>query len=239
LIKAITFDLWNTLLVEKTYTEKRIRLLAEALDAEGQRVNWEALRFAYSAAQRRHDDLWSREYCHYPLAERLDDVLKGAAVTLSRTSKAHVMERYGELIHEDPPDLTEGAADTLSRLFTRFKLGIISDTGITSGNQIRRLLQGFGILHYFTATVFSDEILLCKPRQEVYESALSGLKVASREALHVGDLLRTDVAGAKAAGMKGVWLKIREPDAVGVSPDYTISRLRELLEIPEIKERLS
>jgi FMN phosphatase YigB (HAD superfamily) len=51
-------------------------------------------------------------------------------------------------------------------------------------------------------------------------------------------LLRTDVAGAKAAGMKGVWLKIREPDAEGVTPDYTIKKLCELLEIPEIRERL-
>ncbi|MCX6647928.1 MAG: HAD family hydrolase [Candidatus Bathyarchaeota archaeon] len=209
MIKAITFDLWNTLLVEKSYTEKRIAILAEALGAEGQRVNWEALRFAYSASQRKHDELWSKEYCHYPLAERLDDVLNGAGVTLNHASKTHVTERFGGLIREDPPALTEGAADTVSRLSPRFKLGIISDTGITTGNQIRRLFEGLGILHQFTATVFSDETTLCKPRREAFDAALNGLKVAPGEALHVGDLLRTDVAGAKAAGMKGVWLNVR------------------------------
>ena len=154
MIRAITFDLWNTLLVEKSYPEQRISILAEALGAEEQRVNWEALRFAYSAAQRRHDELWSKEHRHYPLAERLDDVLKGAGVTLSHASKAHVTERYGELIREDPPVLTKGATDTVSRLSPRFKLGIISDTGITTGNQIRRLFEDFGILHHFTTTVF-------------------------------------------------------------------------------------
>jgi putative hydrolase of the HAD superfamily len=238
LIKAITFDLWNTLIVEKKYTEKRIVILADALGKEGQRVNLEALRFAWAAAQRRHDELWSVEYCQYPLIERLDDVLNGASVTLSRASKTRVTERYGELIREDPPALTEGAADTVSRLFPHFRLGIISDTGITSGNQIRRFFEDLGILRHFTTTVFSDETMLCKPRLEAFDAALKGLKVAPGEALHVGDLLRTDVAGAEAAGMKGVWLKIREPDAVGVTPDYTITRLRELLEIPEIKERL-
>lgn len=32
--------------------------------------------------------------------------------------------------------------------------------------------------------------------------------------------------------------RTREPDAVGVTPDYTITRLGELLGIPEIRERL-
>ena len=235
MIKAITFDLWNTLLLDKSYTEKRIAIIAEVLGSEGQRVNWEALRFAYSAAQRRHDELWSREHCHYPLAERLDSVLKGAGVTLNHASKARVTERYGELIREDPPILTEDAADTVSRLSPYFKLGIISDTGVTPGNQIRRLFEDFDILRYFTTTIFSDEIMICKPRREAFETALKELKVAPGEALHVGDLLRTDVAGAKTAGMMSVWLKVKEPDAEGGAPDYTITRLGELLDIPEIR----
>ncbi len=134
--------------------------------------------------------------------------------------------------------LNEGAAETVATLAPHFKLGIISDTGVTSGNQIRRLLDGFGMLRHFTATIFSDETRLCKPHREAFETALRGLKVTPSEALHVGDLLRTDVAGAKAAGWKGVWLKVREPDAENVAPDYTITRLAELLEIPEINERL-
>ena len=237
MIKAITFDLWNTLLVEKSFTEGRISILAEALREEGQRVDWEALRFAYAAAQRRHDDLW-RGHCHYPLVDRLEYTLKGAGGGLSLASMERLMERYGEIIHEDPPLLTAGAADVVALLAPRFKLGIISDTGVTSGNQIRRLLDTFGILRHFTATVFSDETMVCKPRREMFEAALQGLHVEPGEALHVGDLLRTDVAGAKAAGIKGVWLKVREPDAPNVTPDYTIMSLSGLLEIPEIAERL-
>ncbi len=237
-IRAITFDLWNTLLVEKSFTRKRIEILAEAFAREGNPVGPAVLESAYRAAQRRHEDLWTREYCHYPLAERLDFILEGAGAKLSPASKAYVTERFGELILEDPPVLNEGAAETVSTLAPRFKLGIISDTGVTSGNQIRRLLDGFGILRHFTATVFSDETLLCKPHREVFETALRGLKVKPGEALHVGDLLRTDVAGAKAAGWRGVWLKVSEPDAEGLKPDYTITKLTELLEIPEIKEKL-
>jgi FMN phosphatase YigB (HAD superfamily) len=50
--------------------------------------------------------------------------------------------------------------------------------------------------------------------------------------VHVGDLLRTDVAGAKAAGMKAVWLKVRDGEKVeGVVPDYVITSLSQLLKI--------
>lgn len=238
LIKAITFDLWNTLLVEKSYTERRISVLAEELGGEGQGVDWEALRFANAEAQKRHDDLWSNKHCHYPLAERLEYTLKNAGVTLSPTSIERVMEKYVEIILEDPPQLTAGSADVISQLAPRFKLGIISDTGVTKGKQIRRVLDDYGILHHFKATVFSDETTVCKPRREAFEFALKRLKVIPGESLHVGDLLRTDVAGAKAAGMKGVWLKVKEPDVPNVAPDFVIKSLRELIEIPEIVERL-
>ncbi len=67
---------------------------------------------------------------------------------------------------------------------------------------------------------------------------MKGLGVNAGEAMHIGDLLRTDIAGAKAAGMKAVWVRVREPDAEGVTPDYTIKRLSEVLTIPEIAERL-
>jgi len=45
------------------------------------------------------------------------------------------------------------------------------------------------------------------------------------------------VSGAQAVGWKGVWLRVREPDAEGVKPDYIITHIAELLEIPEIRER--
>jgi len=35
LIRAVTFDLWNTLIENKHYTEVRVRILAEALKKNG------------------------------------------------------------------------------------------------------------------------------------------------------------------------------------------------------------
>ena len=157
---------------------------------------------------------------------------------MSPALKKAVMDKFGDIILDETPPLTNGAAETVARLSTHFKLGIISDTGVTSGEKIKKLLDKDGILRYFTTTIFSDETGICKPRREAFDSALKGLGVNAGEAMHVGDLLRTDIAGAKAAGMKSVWVRVREPDAEGVTPDYTIKRLSEVLTIPEIAERL-
>jgi len=238
LLRAITFDLWSTLLVEKSLTERRLSILAEALDSEGYLVYEEDLERAYAAAQEKQKRLWTDEYYHYPLADRLDDILKEVNATLTPALRKFVMDKFGDIILEDPPPLTDGALDTVAKLSTRFKLGIISDTGVTSGAYIRKLLEEEGILRYFSSTVFSDETGVCKPRREVFESALKALGVKPREAMHVGDLLRTDMAGAKAAGMKAVWVRVREPDAENVAPDYTITSLRGLLDIPMIREAL-
>ncbi len=235
LIKGITFDLWNTLLVEKNYTERRLSIIYEALDSEDQTLHMDTLKTAYSTAQKRHDELWSNEHRHYPLTERLDDVLRDAGVSLSSKRKNDVMDKLGGIILNNPPPLTEGTALTVSKLSKKFRLGVISDTGVTSGSKIRELLDREGILGCFIVTVFSDETGVCKPRWEAFDAALRGLGVEPNEAIHVGDLLRTDIAGAKAAGMKGVWLKVKEPDVEGVTPDYTITRINELLKIPEIR----
>ena len=52
----------------------------------------------------------------------------------------------------------------------------------------------------------------------------------------MGDLLRTDIAGAKAVGMKAVWVQTDgKTDSELIGPDYSITRLNQLLAIPELK----
>ncbi len=238
MLRAITFDLWNTLLAEKSYTDARLEILLDALKAEGQPVREEDLARFYAEAQRRHNELWERDHCHYPLMDRLDYIVRGVGATLSPSGKRAVIGRFGALINEDPPELTRGAAEAITALSSRFKLGIISDTGVTSGAEIRKLFERLGLLRSFSATVFSDETGICKPRGEAFASALRQLGVRAGEALHVGERHRTDVAGAKAAGMRAVWLRVREPDAENVAPDYTIASVGELLSVPEIREGL-
>ena len=65
-----------------------------------------------------------------------------------------------------------------------------------------------------------------------FRAALNALGVAPERAVYVGDRLRADVAGAQAAGMKGVLIEVAhrlELDPA-IQPDAWIKELPELLD---------
>jgi len=232
LIKAVTFDLWNTLIIEKNYNELRVEALGKALLGEGISRTLDEVMKAHEAATARYNRVWADDHRHLPKEERLNLSLELLGAKLPNDVKASVAREYAEVFLRDPPELNDGVEETVRNLSAKMKLGIISDTGLTPGSVIRRYLSEKGLLSYFSATVFSDELGYCKPDVRTFRKALGLLRVTPAEAVHVGDLLRTDVAGAKAAGMKAVWLKVREREKVeGVVPDYVITSLPQLLKM--------
>jgi len=236
LIRAVTFDLWNTLITEKDYNEPRVEAIRNALLGEGISKTYDEIMRAHEVATAQYNRVWAENYCHLTNIERLNISLGLLGSQLPNDAKASVVKQFGEVFIRDPPELNEGAEETIQSLSTRVKLGIISDTGLTPGSVIRRFLAERGLLNYFSTTIFSDELGYCKPDVRAFKRALGLLGATPAEAIHVGDLLRTDVAGAKAAGMKAVWLKVRETERVeGDAPDYIITSLSQLLEIEEIR----
>lgn len=73
----------------------------------------------------------------------------------------------------------------------------------------------------------SAEVGASKPAPQVFEEALALAGVGPDDALHVGDSLDADVAGAQAAGIDAVWLN-RSGEAVpaGVQAIATLDQLR-------------
>jgi putative hydrolase of the HAD superfamily len=137
----------------------------------------------------------------------------------------------------DRPTLAPAARQTLADLSTRYKLAVISDTGLTPGRVLRQLLQEDEISHYFTHLTFSDELGRSKPHPDTFLSTLAALGATPGQAVHVGDLLRTDVAGAQAVGMRGVqytgliqddWIAASDVSARTVVPDAIINSHTEL-----------
>jgi FMN phosphatase YigB (HAD superfamily) len=112
--------------------------------------------------------------------------------------------------------LVDGVADTLAALSERgIRLGIICDVGFTPSPVLLRHLERHGLLEYFDHWSFSDEVGWYKPAPEIFRHALAGLGgIAPGRAAHVGDIRRTDVAGALGMGMVAVRYS-------GVSDDQT------------------
>lgn len=232
MIMAVTFDLWNTLFSDRDYSDQRVGYVSDALRALNVERTPHEIREAYiSAADLGRSVSRAVGHRHFTNQERLGHILGHLDVELPEDASSLLIERFENAIWENPPALKEGASETLEALHDRYAIGMISDTGITSGHVIRRVLDELGVLGFFSSTIFSDEVGLCKPNGLVFERALMKLGVKPSEAVHVGDLLRTDVAGAKGAGMTAVWIRGEGVQMGPWRPDYEIEVLSEVIPI--------
>jgi len=177
--------------------------------------------------------IWENEnYRFVPNKERLDYILQRLSAQLPEDLKQNVITYFEEIALSDPPLLIEGTKETLEYLSSKYKIGIISDSGFSPARILRKILLKNGILDFFDATVFSDEIGYNKPHRTIFERILSTLSVKPSETIHVGDLLQTDIAGAKELGMKTAWLnKEGQNPPEACRPDFTIKTIHEIITV--------
>jgi putative hydrolase of the HAD superfamily len=214
-IKAVSLDFWDTI-YQATSTPARVQRRHEALQsmlrALGRELPADEFKALYTASYE-ESERWWREHRGYTTADRIRWLL--GQIAIERPDDCEHVTRAVEAIDESliavPPPLLPGAADGIRRLASRFRLAIVSDTGFPSGAAQNRLLEQDGLLQYFTATVYSGDIGHCKPRPEPFLKALELLDSTPEAAVHVGDIERTDVAGALAIGMRAVRLDALRP----------------------------
>lgn len=180
----------------------------------------------YRASAVEADRWWRDEHRGYTTADRIRWLLAQLAIERPEHCEhiARAVEEVDETLTAVPPPLLDGAAEGIRALASRFKLAIISDTGFASGRAQDRLLAQDGLLDHFAATVYSVDVGHAKPRPEPFRRALEALGISAAETIHVGDIERTDVAGALAVGMRAIRLdQIRSSgssDAETVATSY-------------------
>jgi len=206
---TVTFDCWSTLLYEPEPLrsfEPRVRAVAHAAKSAGRPVDDETARLALDAAWKRHSVLWNsgqgstaHDIAAWALAE-LGLPEPGLAVGLGAA--------LGEASLGSHVVALDGAGEALASLRERgVRTALICDTGFTPGRIIRVLLDRVGLLEHLEVCIFSDEVGVPKPHRRMFEAALEPLAARPADAVHVGDLRRTDVAGARGAGMRAVRLR--------------------------------
>ncbi|MEM7404894.1 MAG: HAD family hydrolase [Pseudomonadota bacterium] len=127
--------------------------------------------------------------------------------------------------------LFPGAAALLPTLKSRYTLGTI-----TNGNAD---ISHIGLSSLFDFSVTAADAGVMKPHGDIFALALSLADTAAARTVHVGDDPVTDVQGAKAAGMRAVWVNPEDVPwnaGLGPPPDATIPDVSVL---PEILARWS
>ncbi|HEX9901189.1 MAG TPA: HAD family hydrolase [Candidatus Methylomirabilis sp.] len=215
MLRAVTFDLWQTLLLDtpeglRQARAERIRGVHDLLARQGFAVERDAVGLAYDAVGPRLENVWatrqdvgSRGQVRLLLeCLGLDGPLSTQGGLLDALEEAYCLPILSAM-----PILNAGARELLETLQTRgLRLALICNTGRTPGKMLRLVLERLGLARSLSVLSFSDEVGLRKPHPEIFHRTLSALGASPAEAAHVGDDVTTDVAGARGVGMRAIHL---------------------------------
>lgn len=238
-IEAVTFDFWNTIarLPPGTMSEVRRRAVAAACEAHDVEVEAELLARALEEVGSRYQGSWEAGE-HFHPDEGVEMLVR--ALGVEGAAKEAVGEAFLTAAREVEIGLAPDVEYALEALRERgVRIGIVCDVGFTGGETLRGLLAQKGLLESFSGWAFSDEVGHYKPSPRMFEAALGALGASPRRAMHVGDLRRTDIAGAAALGMRTVRYRGLHDDQdvdSGPEAEFVLDSHREL---PGLVDRLS
>ncbi len=215
MLKAVTFDLWQTLILDTPegllrVRADRVRGIHDILAREGFVVAVRAVEEAYDTVGDRLEEVWAT---HRDMGSRgqvrllLDCLHLDGAVPPDGRVMNDLDQVYCLPILSALPVPNAGAPDVLRVLASHgLALGLVCNTGRTPGKMLRLVLERLGLAFYFSVFSFSDEVGLRKPHPEIFHRTLKALGVMPAEAAHVGDTLTSDVEGARGVGMRAIHL---------------------------------
>jgi putative hydrolase of the HAD superfamily len=214
-IRAITFDLWDTVFIDDSDEPKRKaqglapkpverRNLVQQFLARHEPISRELIDLAYDTTDAAFHHVWYGQNVTWTVRERLSVLLNGLKRNLPEPELDELIRLHEDMELTVRPDLAPNVADTLSSLQGKYKMGVISDAIFSPGRALRQLLADYDILKYFSSFIFSDEIGCAKPNAAVFETAAQDLGVKPGEIVHIGDRELKDIDGPHAVGARAV-----------------------------------
>ncbi|MFQ5971058.1 MAG: HAD family hydrolase [Alphaproteobacteria bacterium] len=247
-IRAVTFDLWDTIVHDDSDEPKRQKLGLRSKRAERRHLVWQALNaiepidpdtvaLAYDVADAGFNVTWKESHINWTLEQRLRVVLTGLGRRLPDDTLAGLVADTARMEVEVPPDPVDGIGEALAALSDRYELAVVSDAIVTPGTALRAILEKHGLKRYFKAFAFSDEVGRSKPHRSMFETAADELGVHVSELVHIGDRDHNDVKGPQALGAKAVlFTASRADDRDATTADAICEHHRDL---PAIIDRLA
>ncbi len=240
-VRAVIFDLFDTLvdlrmdrLAPVTIGGRRAPGTTHALHEtlrEPYPMELERFTEALLAVDQRWREGGMREGIEFATTDRFSQVLDALDIaddalveTMTRVHMAALREQAVVVPHHEA---------VLGRMAERVALGLCSNFSHTP--TALGVLEEARLLRFFDQPVVSVDLGIRKPRREIFDETLERLGVDASEAIHVGDNLGADVAGAAPLGIRTVWITRRVPDPkaaraqyTGPAPTWTVADLSEI-----------
>jgi len=201
-LRAIVFDLDDTLYPERTYVESGFRAVAD----------WAGRTLGLAA-----------ELVHGELMGSFEDGIRGD--TFDRLLARHGVVGNGwvrqmvDVYRGHAPEIAPfpGVMELLPRLRARFLLGLVTDG---QSDVQRRKLRALGLNGMFHAIVLTDDLGRrdWKPSSRPFAAVLDMLGVPGPEATYIGDNPEKDFLGARRIGMRSIWIRHSNGLYAGLRP---------------------
>ena len=234
-IKAVFLDIGNTLrilLKDEPHQAAARRKLVELAGAQADPESFTAMidarykqyrKWAFeNLAEAPEPEMWTR----FLLPEFPPERIAPLGVELTYQYRQSMGRRV----------VTPGAREVLDELERRgYVLGIISN--VITSREIPDWLEQDNYGHYFKSVVLSSVFGRRKPHPSIYLEAARQAEVEPAACAYVGDNLKRDVTGTRAAGFGMVVILIdpqelaEEPPGPENTPDVIIHRFSDLLTV--------
>jgi len=220
MIKAIIFDIDNTLVDFMLLKERAVDAAIYAMIDAG-------LNISYEDALKRIDDIYKKEGIEYQqifdellinIYGKVDYKIISAGIVSYRTAREAALKPYPKVF----PTLIE-------LIKMGLKLAVVSDA---PSKEAYLRLSYLNFLHLFDVVITFDDTYERKPSPLPFNLALTRLNLKAEECLMIGDWAERDVVGAKAVGMKTVFARYGDTfNTIHPGSDYDINDIAELIQI--------
>jgi len=228
-LRAIAFDLDDTLYPEREYALSGFRAVAEwaeaALGIPRRQVFGELQGLFESGVRRNSFDRW----------------LDGHGLPTD-TWLSEMVNRYRAHVPEVAP--FPGVVELLDNLYGSYRMAILTQ-GYAAGQ--RSKIKALGVEHYFETILILDETEReqWKPSRRAFERLLAQLNLGSDEVAYIGDNPEKDFYGARQVGIRTVrvWRPggehaHKEPIDPSYAPDVQVNEFSALPEALNLEPRL-
>ena len=225
---AITFDFHNTLVRAERWFALEVHELPAAF------LRWQAAQTGLAlpagtedAARRSYRRLRQQiaEHGHELPAERCVAVVLGELGL--QVDPPAIKAGIEELMREtfSGAESMAGAVETVRKLAgSGIPLGVVSSAVFHPF--LEWSLEHFGMRDAFAVVTTSASAGYYKSRTEIFHGTLRALCAVPARSIHVGDSHRYDVATARRAGMRTVWLSLDRPPDGAEPADLTLPGLK-------------
>ena len=217
-IKAVGFDLFNTLISMETIALKDAMVrLTTSLREKGLNVAHESFVQDYREAvlqflqQTKRDgkESHNRFWITTALAKQgLNVSAEDPHISAAVESYFSAFVQYTKLI--------PGTKEMLGILQKRYRIGLLSN--FTHPPAARNIMSELGLTPFFLFVLISGDLGYRKPHGSVFEELIDQLGVQRDEIAFVGDDPDADIAGALRSGLKPIWTTYVRDNNIAPAP---------------------